>query len=102
MSSTIFDAARTFPSLSLARPRRRAWRGGLQVSEFTWAVAFVVPYIAVFVAFVAYPVVYGLWMGHEPSLYTELFSDPIYVNTVINTTIYLGIGVNLKMFGALL
>ena len=26
----------------------RYWRGGLQGSEFTWAVAFVVPYIAVF------------------------------------------------------
>jgi multiple sugar transport system permease protein len=62
----------------------------------------VVPYIAVFAAFVAYPVVYGLWMGHKPSLYTELFSDPIYVNAVVNTVIYLGIGVNLKMFGALL
>ena len=41
-------------------------------------------------------------MGRKPSLYAELFSDPIYVNTVVNTVIYLGIGVNLKMFGALL
>ena len=28
-------------------------------------VAFVVPYIAVFLAFVAYPVVYGLWLGQR-------------------------------------
>ena len=102
MSSTTFEAARALPTLSLARPRRRAWRGGLQGSEFTWAIAFVIPYAAVFVAFVAYPVFYGLWMGRSPSLYSELASDPIYLRTVVNTTIYLGIGVNLKMFGALL
>ena len=86
MSSTTFAAARpTVPRLSLGQLRRRIWRGGLQTSEFTWAIAFVVPYIAVFAAFVAYPVVYGLWMGHQPSLYTELFSDPIYLNTVLTT-----------------
>jgi multiple sugar transport system permease protein len=102
MSSTTFEAARALPTPSLARPRRRARRGGLQGSEFTWAIAFIVPYAGVFVAFVAYPVVYGLWMGHSPSLYGEIFSDPIYLRTVVNTVIYLGIGVNLKMFGALL
>jgi multiple sugar transport system permease protein len=87
---------------SPSRPRRRAWRGGLHGSEFTWAVAFVVPYAALFLAFVAYPVVYGLWLGHEPKLYAELLSDPIYQRTVVNTILYLAIGVNLKMFGALL
>ena len=54
------------------------WRGGLQGSEYTWALAFVVPYIAVFFAFVVYPVVFGLWMGSDPTLYAELFDDPIY------------------------
>ncbi|HXP74929.1 MAG TPA: sugar ABC transporter permease [Stellaceae bacterium] len=88
--------------VSLSRLRRRAWRGGLQGSEFTWAVAFTVPYIALFLAFVAYPVAYGLWLGHKPSLYAELFADPIYQRTVVNTVLYVGIGVNLKMFGALL
>jgi multiple sugar transport system permease protein len=87
---------------SPSRPHRRAWRGGLHGSEFTWAVAFVIPYAALFVAFVAYPVVYGLWLGHEPKLYAELLSDPIYQRTVVNTILYLAIGVNLKMFGALL
>jgi multiple sugar transport system permease protein len=86
--------------------RRRAlrgyFRGGLQGSEYTWAIAFVVPYAGVFLAFVAYPVFYGLWMGSEPNLYSELFSDPIYLGTVINTLLYLGIAVNLKMFLALL
>ena len=35
------------------------------------------------------------------SLYSELFSDPIYQSTVVNTVLFLGIAVNLKMFFAL-
>src|ERR1043165_186186 len=80
----------------------RYWRAGLQGSEFTWAVAFVVPYIAVFLGFVIYPALYGLWMGSNPSLYSEVFSDPIYLNTVVNTLIFLAFGVNVKLFLALL
>jgi len=80
----------------------RRWRGELQGSEYAWALAFCVPYIAVFLAFVVYPVLYGLWLGHKPSLYIELLSDPIYQETVVNTILYLVIGVNVKMFLALL
>src|SRR6267142_2976595 len=80
----------------------RYWRGGLRGSEFAWAVAFIVPYVAVFFAFVVYPICYGLWMGSQPSLYTELFSDPIYQSTVVNTLLFLAFGVNLKLFFALL
>jgi multiple sugar transport system permease protein len=80
----------------------RAWRGGLQGSEFTWAIAFCIPYVAVFLAFVVFPVAYGVWLGHQPSLYAELFSDPIYQQTVVNTLLYLAIGVNVKLFFALL
>src|SRR6266700_7698270 len=82
--------------------RWRYWRGELKGSEYAWALAFIVPYIAVFFVFVAYPVVYGLWMGSEASLYQELFSDPIYQSTVVNTALYLALGVNVKMFLALL
>jgi multiple sugar transport system permease protein len=89
-------------TVSAFRVRRRAWRAGLQGTEFTWAVAFIVPYAMLFAAFVAYPVVYGLWLGHSPSLYTDLFSDPIYQTTVVNTVIFLAVGVNVKMFLALL
>jgi multiple sugar transport system permease protein len=103
MDGAYSEVALPAPALPGLRPRRRhAWRGGLQGSEYAWAVAFVIPYIAVFVAFVAYPVVYGLWLGHDPALYAELFADPIYQRTVVNTVLYLVIGVNLKMFGALL
>ena len=80
----------------------RYWRGNLKGSEYLWALAFVVPYIGVFLTFVVYPVVYGLWLGSKPSLYTDLFSDPIYQRTIVNTILFVGIGVNLKMFFALM
>src|SRR5947208_990712 len=98
----------TVSAIELGRPavRRqslwRYWRGGLRGSEFTWALAFLVPYIGVFLAFVVYPVCYGLWMGSEPRLYTEVFSDPIYQQTVVNTIVFVAFGVNLKLFFALL
>ena len=59
-----------------ARPARRAWHGGLMGSEYVWAIAFALPYVAVFFAFVLYPIVYGLWLGSQPELYSELFADP--------------------------
>ena len=82
--------------------RRPAWRGRLHGSELTWAIAFVVPYAAVFLAFAAYPIAYGLWMGSDPSLYARLVSDPRYARAAINTLLYVGLGVNVKMFLALL
>ena len=85
-----------------AAVRWRAWGGGLRGSEYSWAIAFTLPYAAVFLAFVAYPVVFGLWLGHKPELYRQLFDDPTYLNTVVNTILYVGIGVNVKMFLAFL
>ena len=86
----------------VARQRRRPPRRRLAGSELAWSVAFLVPYAAVFIAFVLYPVAYGLWMGGDPTLYAELVDDPLYVRTVVNTALFVGIGVNLKMFLALL
>jgi multiple sugar transport system permease protein len=98
----------TASAIELGRPSVRQhslwryWRGGLQGSEFTWAIAFVLPYIGVFLAFVVYPVLFGLWMGSEPHLYSEVFSDPIYQQTVVNTLLFVAFGVNLKLFFALM
>jgi multiple sugar transport system permease protein len=99
------DSAAVLEIRQAARRRRAPWgyfRSGLQGSEYSWAIAFVVPYAGVFLAFVAYPVFYGLWMGSDPNLYSELVADPIYMGTVANTLLYLGIAVNVKMFLALL
>jgi multiple sugar transport system permease protein len=79
------------------RPARRAWHGGLQGSDYVWAVAFALPYAAVFLAFVLYPICYGLYLGGQAELYTQLFDDPRYLTAVMNTVIYVGVGVNLKM-----
>ncbi len=88
--------------VALNRPWRPSWRRHLHGSEFAWAIAFVVPYAAVFFAFVVYPVAFGLWMARKPSLYGELVANPFYARTVINTALYVALGVNVKMFLALL
>jgi multiple sugar transport system permease protein len=86
----------------MTQPWRPFWHGGLHGSEFSWAIAFVIPYVAVFVLFVVYPMAFGIWMGGDPGLYAELIQDPSYLNTVINTLLFVGLGVNIKMFLALL
>lgn len=82
--------------------RRRGGFGGLQGSDINWALAFLVPYVGIFFAFVLLPVGYGLWLGHRPSSYATLFADPIYLRTLVNTALFLAIGVNLHLFLALL
>ncbi len=88
--------------IGVGRSRRPPWRVRLQGSDTAWAVAFIVPYAAVFAAFVAHPVAYGLWMGSTPGLYGLLFSDPLYLTTLVNTLLFVGVGVNVKMFLAFL
>ena len=81
-------------------PRR--WHRYLQGSERTWAIAFVVPYMAVLLVFAAYPVAYGLWMASAPSLYAELFTSDEYGDALVTTLLYVGVGVNITMFLSLL
>jgi multiple sugar transport system permease protein len=83
--------------VAATRRKRRAWHGSLQGSDFAWAIAFAVPYACVFIAFVVYPILFGFWLGSDPELYAELVDDPAFITTVINTLIYVGLGVNLKM-----
>src|SRR5262249_37783427 len=97
-------------AINLGRPqavvRRDAlWRhlqGSLRGSEYTWAIAFLIPYVGVFVIFVVYPACYGIWLGSDPNLYIDLLSDPIYQSTLVNTLTFLAVGVNVKMFCALM
>lgn len=74
----------------------------LQRSELAWALAFLAPYLVVFAAFVVYPVGHGLWIARDPALYAELFADHRYLRTVVNTVLFVGLGVNLMMFAAVL
>ena len=76
-------------------------RSQLLGADRLWALAFVTPYVAVFFAFVLYPVGYGLWLGSSIESYRHLFADPVYPRAVVNTLIYLLVAVNLKLLLAL-
>ncbi len=90
------------PPLAVKGPWRPPGRRHLHGSDFTWAIAFVVPYAAMFLGFVVYPVGYALWMASKPSLYADLIADQSYLTAVVNTVLFVGLAVNLKMFLALL
>ena len=66
-----------------------------------WGTIMVIPYLLVFLIFVVYPVGYGLWLARHPSSYVKLFEDPIFFRSVINTIVFLVVGINIKMAIAL-
>lgn len=66
-----------------------------------WGLVLVIPYILVFLVFVIYPVGYGLWLARHPQSYVQLFEDPIFSRSVVNTLIFLIVGINIKMLIAL-
>jgi len=87
---------------SIAIPHRPAAppRRGLS-SWQTWGLILIAPYAIVFLAFVLYPVSYGLWLARHPESYVKLFADPIFVRTAVNTVVFLLVAVNLKFLLAL-
>jgi multiple sugar transport system permease protein len=66
-----------------------------------WGVALVVPYVLVFTVFVLYPVCYGFWIARRPETYINLFDDPIFARAIVNTLVFLIVGINVKMVVAL-
>lgn len=80
-----------------ARQRPTSWRRVLD-----GPVPFVVPYLLAFVLLVIYPVCYALYLGYSPGNYRALFGNPTYLRSVINTVVFVVVGVNVKMFLALL
>ena len=90
------------PPVSVKGPRRPPGHRHLRGSDFRWAIAFVLPYASVFLVFVVYPFGYALWMARKPSLYADLIFDPLYPRAIVNTLLFVGLGVNVKMFLALL
>jgi multiple sugar transport system permease protein len=67
-----------------------------------WGLILIAPYVLVFLLFVLYPVGYGFWLAHSPHSYVKLFDDPIFARSVVNTLVFLIVGINLKMLIALL
>jgi multiple sugar transport system permease protein len=88
--------------MSAKAPWRPPGRRHLHGADFRWTIPFVVPYAAVFLALVVYPYSYALWMASKPSLYAELIADRLYLPTIVNTLLFVGVGVNVEMFLALL
>jgi multiple sugar transport system permease protein len=66
-----------------------------------WGLLLVAPYLLVFLCFVVFPVSYGLWLARHPASYVHLAEDPIFKGAVVNTLIFLIVGINLKMAVAL-
>jgi multiple sugar transport system permease protein len=79
-----------------APPARR----GLSPWQF-WGLMLIAPYAIVFLVFVLYPVVYGLWLARSPASYEHLFDDPVFATTVVNTLVFLLVAINVKMAIAL-
>jgi len=75
------------------RRRRSTWQ--------TWGLLMLAPYVLVFLVFVLYPVVYGLWLARHPASYVALFDDPIFASSVVNTLIFIIVAINVKMVVAL-
>src|SRR5260370_41471070 len=74
----------------------------LHGSEIRWAIAFIVPYARGLLAFAVYPIAYGVWVASAPALYAELLDSDEYLEAVVTTLLYVGVGVNLTMFLALM
>src|SRR3954447_23423927 len=67
-----------------------------------WGFIMIAPYVLIFLAFVLYPVGYGLGTERPPQSYTKLYQHPIFLRSVLNTLVFLIVGVNVKMAIALL
>jgi multiple sugar transport system permease protein len=67
----------------------------------TWGLILLTPYILVFLVFVVFPVGYGLALARHPESYEKLFEDPVFFRSLINTIVFVLVGINLKMIVAL-
>jgi multiple sugar transport system permease protein len=87
-------------TLVLTPPARRP---ALRLSSRqAWGLILLAPYVLVFLVFVAYPIAYGFWVARDPQSYESLFNDPIFPRSVVNTLVFLIVGINLKMMIALM
>ena len=91
MSATVAEAA----PVAASQPfRLTSWQA--------WGLILIAPYLLIFIFFVIYPIGYGLWLARSPASYVHLAEDPIFARAVVNTLIFLIVGINVKMAIALL
>jgi multiple sugar transport system permease protein len=63
--------------------------------------AFCSPLLLLFLCLVLYPILYMIYMGLDWDIYEDIFSDPIFIQTLWNTVIFVGTAVTIKMTLAL-
>jgi multiple sugar transport system permease protein len=64
--------------------------------------AFCSPLLLLFLCLVLYPILYMIYMGLDWDIYEDIFSDPIFIQTLWSTVIFVGAAVNIKMALALI
>jgi len=85
-----------------AEPARPAGPARKRLSPWqAWGLILLAPYVLILLTFVLYPVGYGLWLARHPASYVKLVDDPIFTRSVVNTLVFLVVGINLKMLIAL-
>lgn len=82
----------------LLLPRRRRPGTSRTIQGFL----FTAPLLALFGAFVVYPMGLGLWYAADPDSYRAILGDPVFRQTLANTVWYVVVAVNVKLFLALL
>jgi len=88
MSQTVVVSATPNPPA-----RRERWLG-----KTALGLAFCSPLLLLFLCLVLYPILYMIYMGLDRDIYEDIFSDPIFIQTLWNTVIFVGVSVNVKMF----
>lgn len=71
------------------------------VRKTSLGLAFCAPLILIFLTLVVTPMFYEIYLGLDRAIYPAIFSDPIFIQTVWNTIIFVGVAVNVKMFLAM-
>jgi multiple sugar transport system permease protein len=90
------------PSTSSGRTGEVAERPKKRLTTWqVWGLILLAPYLLLFLVFVLYPVLYGLWLARHPASYVHLFDDPVFLRSLGNTAVFLIVGINLKMLIAL-
>jgi len=89
MTSLALPGSEPAAPLGPARRRMSPWQ--------FWGMVLIAPYVVVFLVFVLYPVLYGLWIARHPESYVKLFDDPVFAGSVVNTLVFLGVAINVKM-----
>ncbi|MEM1986738.1 MAG: sugar ABC transporter permease [Nitrososphaeria archaeon] len=69
----------------------------------TYTVAYAIPFIFVFFTFIVYPLLISMQLlSANLDIFYRLVVDPLYIQALINTAIFIGFGVTLKLVFALL